>query len=484
MKRQFKIIIVNAIFPILLSGKLFAQPDINSQPQRICHEFSVYSGGGLSGLNYNTTFGDQNLRLGGHLGLGYHYFFAPKWGIGTGMELALYNARFKMNDFDLSHPSFDIEERAPFVFHSTVSSYDEKQRTAMFQIPLMLYHQSKITESRRQYFGAVGVKAGIPLKGKYRSTASLSNAGEYEFENSLYDSQEFMGFGNFPNRKTKDAWDFKAAFFLSAEAGIKWNLRENRSLYTGIYFDYGLNNIMNSQSVSKMPTIVKHNIESPPAFTVNSVFHSRYTQERAFTNKITPIAVGIKVRLAFGKTCGQPQAQPQPWIPPVIADPCPDCDELRKALEDCETARKAAEDALEDCETARKAAEEDVRKVEEDAMDALKKLLELPIDHYVLNQTEPAEYQRRRLDEKIAVLKQYPHLRFYIQGHTCDIGTTSANERVGFGRDVGARAYLIANGIDESRILGVECKRDTMPVAPNTNETNRRMNRRVVIVLE
>ena len=138
---------------------------------------------------------------------------------------------------------------------------------------------------------------------------------------------------------------------------------------------------------------------------------------------------------------------------------------------------------LEDDEAARKAADEASRKNEENALNAAKKLIELPIDQYALNQTEPAAYQIQRLDEKIVLLQQYPNLRFYIYGHTCDIDTRNANERVGFGRHAQAKAYLISKGIDESRILGCESKRDTQPVAPNTSEANRRKNRRVQLII-
>jgi len=453
------------------------------------HEFSVHAGGGLSGLNYNVTFGEQRLGLGGHFGLGYHFFFSQHWAIGTGLELGFYRSKFDMDNLSFSFMTTDMQG-VEFEFRSIVNNFEEKQRAMLLQIPLMLQFQTGDSNSRHRFFAAAGGKIGIPIRGRYSNTLPFDNAGYFAFENALYNTQTFMGFGQFPSRRQEDNLNFKTAFFLSAEAGVKWRLNDGRSLYTGLYLDYGLNNIVNVPSTR--PNLVEYNAAVPTAFAVNSVIHSQYMQTgsntaQAFTEKINPVAIGVKLRLGLNKRCNQNErvqalAAEQPVRPGRAGNR--NCNELQKALnetqkalQDSETARKVAEKNLEETEEA-------LRRFEKDAMNALKRLLELPIDHYALNQTEPAEYQKKRLDEKIAILKQYPDLKFYIQGHTCDIGTTSANERVGFGRDVGARAYLIANGIDPSRILGNLCKRDTEPVAPNTNEVNRRLNRRVQLIIQ
>ena len=479
MKRKINIL---SIILFLFFGTIDAQYN---------HEFSVYGGGGLSALNYKATIGDQKLGLGGHFGLGYHFFFSPKWGLGTGAELGFYRSKFNMDNMKVSYMTTDMNGDA-FEFRSTVSDYKENQNAMLLQIPLMLQFQ---TGGKQKFYVAAGGKAGIPMKEKYSNTASFTNVGYYVYENSLYDTQEFMGFGSFPDRKNKGDLDFKNAFFLSAETGVKWRLNEKCSLYTGVYLDYGLNNIVETGSAPSLPTLVEYNRVKPTEFVVNSIFQSQYTQDggasQAFTNKITPIAAGIKVRLAFGKNRGQTKTQPEPSIPPVINDQRSTCDEIqkaldetRKALADCDAARKAAEDAVGKAEAARKAAEAAASKAKDDELNAVKKLIEQPIDHYALNQTKPAAFQKQRLDEKIALLKQYPNLRFYIYGHTCNIGTKNANERVGTGRDAEARAYLISKGIDESRILGNENKRDSQPVAPNTDEASRKLNRRVQIVVQ
>ena len=479
-----KKITVISILSLLVSGGLFAQHD---------HEFSVYSGGGLSALKYKVTLGDQNLGFGGHLGLGYHFFFSPNWGLGTGAELGFYNTKFNLDNLMIRYMTTDMQN-VSFEFRSTANNYQEKQHAMMLQIPLMLQYQTNKPD-KRQFFAAAGAKAGIPLKGKYRATADLVNSGYYAHENALYDTQEFMGFGKFAGRKDNGVLDFKTAFFLSAEAGIKWMLNDKWSLYTGVYVDYGLNNIVETGHAPSLPAIVAYNRTNPTDFSINSIVKSQYTQSnnvpQTFTDKITPIAAGIKLRLAFGKNCKRSDAQSQPKTKPTPAKDAPPVEEKtpepvvekepvveEKTPETVEKTPEVVE------EKTPKAVEEAPKIVDEGMPEAVRKQIEQPIDNYVVSHTEVAAYQQERLDEKIALLQQYPNLRFYIYGHTCDLGSGETNERVGLQRAAHAKAYMISKGIAENRILSVASKRDAEPVAPNTSDENRKKNRRVGIVLE
>ena len=172
MKKQFIKITVISILSFLVSEGLFAQYK---------HEFSLYGGGGLSTLAYKVNEGAHKHGLGGQFGLGYHFFFSPEWGIGTGAELAFYNARFNMNDLSIRYNTHDADGD-PFEFRSTIGDYKEKQRDMMLQIPLMLQFQTDKPDRNRQFFAAVGAKAGFPLREKYRTTVgSIKNAGWYEY---------------------------------------------------------------------------------------------------------------------------------------------------------------------------------------------------------------------------------------------------------------------------------------------------------------
>ncbi len=272
------------------------------------HEISLYGGSGLSTLNYDVTAGEQKSGFGGQFGVGYNFFFSPNWSLGTGMELGFYNAKFNLGrdasqSVSTAYTTTDTDGDT-FEFRSTVSNYEEEQRAMLLQIPLMLQFQ---TGRKHQFYGTLGGKVGIPLNGKYESSATtIQNSGYYTEEDYEYTIQQFMGFGTFTDRDTDGDLKFKTAFFVSAEAGVKWKLNDKLSLYTGAYVDYGLNNIISPVKTGHSPSLstqfIAYNAADPKDFAVNSIMKSQYTQNnvtQSFTDKITPIAAGIKIRLAF-----------------------------------------------------------------------------------------------------------------------------------------------------------------------------------------
>jgi outer membrane protein OmpA-like peptidoglycan-associated protein len=448
------------------------------------HELSVYGGGGLSTLKYDVTIGEQKNGFGGQFGLGYQFFFAKNWGLGTGAELGLYNAKFNTDNLNIRYNTTDMDG-AVFEFRSRVSNYEEKQQAMLLQIPLMLQFQ---TGSKHRFYAALGGKAGIPVNGTYKSSeATIQNSGYYAEENYEYTTQEFMGFGTFTGRGANGDLKFKTAFFASAEAGVKWKLSEGLSIYTGAYIDYGLNNMYKNDAPQQFVT---YNSQSPRNFAVNSVINSQYTQNgtsQLFTDKITPIAIGIKLKLAFGKGS---TTKLSVYVPPVTdhstieaqrraaeeAAHRAEADRIAKEKQTQEAQRLAAEKAQQE-ETARKQAEAA-------KMQAIKTNIQQPIENYALSQTELTAMQKQELDEKIALLQQHPDIKFYIYGHTCNIGSADTNERVGLERAEKAKKYIIFKGISESRILGIASKRDTEPLVPNTSEENRRENRRVEMAVQ
>lgn len=448
------------------------------------HEFSVYGGGGLSTLNYKVSVGEQQNGFGGQFGLGYTFFFSPKWGLGTGVEMAFYNARFSMDNFSNRYTTTDMDGNS-FEFRSTLTNYEEKQGAMLLQIPLMLHFQ---TGNTHRFYAALGGKIGIPLSGIYESTNDgLKNSGYYAHEDYEYTTQEFMGFGTFKGKDVTGDLDFKTAFFVSAEAGMKWKLAGKWSLYTGLYVDYGLNNIYQTQDPA--PQFVAYNSENPQDFTVNSILASQYMQNgisQTFTDKINPLAAGVKIALSLG--CGQHKEKTAAQTEPVVNNT-----ENQAQREAEEQARKAAAekaeaDRLAQEQEAQRLAAEKARR-EEQAKQKQRALqiqqeIQQPIENYALSQVELTAAQKQELDAKIVLLQQNPEIAVYIYGHTCDLSGDAVNEKVGLRRAEKAKEYLISKGIAESRILGIASKRDTEPMVPNNSEENRKKNRRVEIVIQ
>jgi len=304
MKQHFtKIIAIGLVFLLGACG-LFAQK--KQQPitqkkqtsisQRQRHEILLYGGGGLSTLKYDVSIGKQTNGFGGQAGLGYSFLFAQKWRIRTGVEFSLYNSYFTLDNTNLSYMAIDAEN-SPFEFRCRIDNYREKQYLVMLQIPIMLQYQKGI---RHQFYAAAGGKLGIPLSVKYNSSkTTIYNSGYYDFEEYEYTTQRFMGFGNFAGSDGK--LNFKTiAILASAEVGAKWIMGEGYKLYTGIYVDYGLNNMLNQPTVP-LP-FLDYDPSRPSDFAVNSIVESQYAQNnefKTFTNKTIPMAAGIKLLLAF-----------------------------------------------------------------------------------------------------------------------------------------------------------------------------------------
>jgi outer membrane protein OmpA-like peptidoglycan-associated protein len=84
------------------------------------------------------------------------------------------------------------------------------------------------------------------------------------------------------------------------------------------------------------------------------------------------------------------------------------------------------------------------------------------------------------LDTLVGVLRQYPHLRLEVQGHTDNQGDSLLNRFLSHQRAVAVCTYLSAHGIAASRLqpLGLG---DTQPVADNREPAQRPRNRRVVL---
>ena len=104
----------------------------------------------------------------------------------------------------------------------------------------------------------------------------------------------------------------------------------------------------------------------------------------------------------------------------------------------------------------------------------------------VLFETDRAELKpgsERTLDELVAALRESPNASVAIEGHTDSTASHAYNESLSERRAAAVRNYLVAQGIDGSRIsargLG-----ENYPVASNADAADRQQNRRVELVIQ
>jgi len=82
------------------------------------------------------------------------------------------------------------------------------------------------------------------------------------------------------------------------------------------------------------------------------------------------------------------------------------------------------------------------------------------------------------LDRVINLMNKNPKISIEIDGHTDDVGSDDANKTLSQKRAQAVVDYLIKNSIPKIR-LNAKGFGETQPVAPNTSEPNRQMNRRI-----
>lgn len=256
---------------------------------QMSHEFSANIGGGLSTLDYKPANGKFTGGFGGEAGLGYHLFFMPNWAISTGVNVALYNAQASTANYS-QRMSATSSGGTTFDFSYAYTNYKEDLSSVMITVPLMLQFQMP---GKLGFYAAAGAKIGFPVSSKCTTSGDLSTNGYFTGTNTTYSEDLPMkGFGNYPGINQSNDMKLKMAFMLSAEAGVKWQLAEWRYLYAGLYVDYGLNNINNSNSSSALLTYNGRATNYPAGFNYGSM--------AGMSDKIAPLAIGIKIRFSLG----------------------------------------------------------------------------------------------------------------------------------------------------------------------------------------
>ena len=442
-----------AFLAIAFSCTLVAQENVPK------HEFSVWAAGGLSTLKYKPTIGSQKNGLGGQVGLGYTYFITPQWGVNSGAELSFHKAKTKLDGLSGNYDTKDYENTI-FNFRYRINQYEDTQTAMFINIPLMLQYQ---TLGRRQFYIAAGGKIGIPISQKSKiNKYNIQTSGYYSTENYEYTDEHYMGFGEFSGKKDKTDIDIKVSYMLSAEAGLKWKIGKQGSLYTGAYLDYGLNNI--NKTTANKEQLLAYNASNPTDYEINSIIVVKQNKELV-VKKINQLSTGIKVRYSFGIGASKRKIESkiveirEPEIKPII--------QKKEEKTIIEKPLEIEKETIEEPTVS-----EDTKKDLED--------LEALISGFPINVTQLNKKQKLELDEKIKILKKHSNWEIDLVGYTCDIGSQEINNRIAKQRAEAVEQYFVANGIQASRInISGQGKQDY--VTSNINEDARLLNRRVAI---
>ena len=272
----------------VLQGQTLEQNKYNQ------HEFSFQVSGGMSPLTFKTEVGESSGGGGFGAGFGYTYRFNPNWGISTGVNVATFGNKLSLDAFNGSYNTTD-NQGDDFRFSYSVTNYEEKQNVTMVLIPIMARYELPLNfnfaETDLQVAG--GFKVGLPLSSKSTvQQGTFSSQGYYSHENQTYQNLPHRGFvTNHTMDKAKNTLELKTAIMLSLEAGLSFNLGNDLALFSGLYFDYGLNDIQKLQDGE----LVQYQSENPAALQTGNALQTN------MVSKIVPMSVGLKVRIGLNR---------------------------------------------------------------------------------------------------------------------------------------------------------------------------------------
>jgi outer membrane protein OmpA-like peptidoglycan-associated protein len=460
------------------------------------HEISVWIGGGLSSLNYRPYIGKANIGTGGAFGASYTNYLTKNWGVSAGAEYALYRRTINVDGVNSAHATHDMDGN-PIIYRSQIDRYREHQQVGLLNIPLSVIYR---TGKDNRYYASLGFKMGVPVYSRYTGNGGTITASGYYTD---YGQEEIwqndLGYGSFPIKTMEKPLKLKLSYMGTMEAGRKWNMGIGTDLYTGVYMDYGLNDMVKDRSKNRF---VEYNYENPAEPQINGLLtslHSYSGNSRAFAEKVAPLAIGIKLKLAFSVGCGDLLAERRRyrdmqtfgyWENDVYDYPLLNTRDDRQIEQEVkkETADKAENDTVPSfrpqviiTDTTIKIAGTEEK---ETGTSECKCSSNLPpvisIDRYKQKQIALTPEQKSILDGYAGLLQENPQAHIEITGHTCDLGTDELNLHIGWERADLAKDYLVGKGIAPSRI-STFTKGETEPLFPNDNELSRSKNRRLEI---
>jgi len=297
---------------------LFALSFLHLSAQKTSHEFSIYGGGGFSFFAYSPSLRSASSGgFSGDAGVGFTGFVSPQVGFHVGVGFGTYNIKAKVGT--LKTITSGLEQILSngglllFDLHTTLSGYRETQKATFLSIPVMLQFQTKQKQEwiwkrseMKGFYAMGGVKVNILLKNEYEAQVeTLNNLAYYPEADNWSGTQTFAGLGTFDGNSANGNLKLGVHVVFAFEAGMKWRISRNLFLYTGAFFDCGLNDLAKNSRVALTDYTYTQYLTY-----INTSTDSKYLTLLEFTDRINLMTVGIKLRLAFFKT---PERAPCPY---------------------------------------------------------------------------------------------------------------------------------------------------------------------------
>ncbi|WPO78268.1 outer membrane beta-barrel protein [Flavobacterium sp. KACC 22761] len=254
-------------------------------------EINMKLSGGSSGILYESSEGNGNLKAGGGIGIGYTYFLNNHWGINTGIDVLYNQNTFKLNEVTTIN-SYEVDDQmTAFEYRVSPKNYQEKQYFVSFAIPILLQYRTEISSQSQWYLG-FGGKVLFPRKQNIKASADeLQLSGYYPDSDLVIDDLPSHGFGKVDNWEDKTAANLKTSFLVSLETGLTFKLKENLQLYTGVFADYGFSDLAKNTDNSNIVLYDPKGIENTQANGVSS--------NKTIVQNSNYFSAGLQIKLGF-----------------------------------------------------------------------------------------------------------------------------------------------------------------------------------------
>jgi len=481
MKKIFLTIIATLTVMVI-----YSQENAGAAPkQQNRHEIYLGGGGGISTLNYNPTIGKRCNELGWLAGLGYTYYLNYNWGISIGAEYQQLKGSWSLSpnsvdnfldEYLVSSPNFTSLQVYPR------TKIKEQQKLTYINIPVLARYKFNFWTKHRLEVAA-GLKVGIPLGDiDYTSSGELETTGYDAITRDNYVDLPKYGFSKYTS--ANGSFADKLNFIGVLEAGIKWQLGRKWGLYTGLFADFGINDILKRDNDNL--NYLQYNYQNPSQPTINTILLSNYGQvnygnnggvesEQRFAKYVHTLAIGAKVAVTFGfKPFNKKEKAKEevttpwedPWDKPVTGN------QMRELLNDQTNDLKDSQ-------------REQFEQLKQFIADELAQPdLSAPIYCFDFDKDNIPSDMKAVLDHKAELMKKYPLVYLTIEGHTDADGSDKYNYNLGLRRAESAKYYLVQKGIAGSR-LQVTSKGRKEPIIKNSkgDHTANCPNRRVEFII-
>lgn len=211
-----------------------------------------------------------------NVGLSYGHYLSKNFSLHVEPNYSWYYTQGRMAKFKGETRAVDRDNDA-FILRYQGDQMKEKVTLKQFTIPLMLQYET--TGESLRFFVKSGVSYGLHIEDAVATTrmGKLRTSGYYSEYNIELTGPAFVGFGNFNGRTQENQLDFKNRWAYVAEIGVKQRMSDNSSLYVGMYFDIGLNNLVrevDNNNTTAHSALVDYNRDLEDPLILNSVLQN------------------------------------------------------------------------------------------------------------------------------------------------------------------------------------------------------------------